>query len=359
MKILKIIRLTTFLDFGGQEKQYISFTNFNEDKSFNYVFAAIGKGGYAEQDLRKKGFEVKIFDQNPSIIRLFNIWLLYKWFRKIKPDIVHTAVAEANFHGIVAAKLAGVKTIIAEEVGIPNHSRTARRVFKNLYKLANAVVCVSQAVKDFLVLIGEIPAEKGVIVYNPVSRSKSINRKPQPYFTIVSVGRLESVKNQQLLVQTLPKLNDSSIRLILVGDGGDRKFLDDQIQKLKLQDRVLITGFVSDPEKFLVKAHLFVLPSLSEGFGIAVVEAMQLGIPCLCSQVGGIPEFIEEGKTGWLFSPKNEDEFCQKLKSIINMDSNLRQRVGIRGEESIGDRFSEKRYIENLENLYQKLAADD
>src|SRR5690554_1111084 len=117
---MKILRLTTLLNFGGQERKYISFTEIPDLLHHEYVFAAIGYGGYAEITLKERGFEVHVLNCNFSIRNFFNIWTVYKLIKKVKPDVVHTAAAEANFHGIIAAKLAGVKTIIGEEIGIPN-----------------------------------------------------------------------------------------------------------------------------------------------------------------------------------------------------------------------------------------------
>lgn len=359
MTPFKIVRLTTFLDFGGQEKQYISFTNCKGTSSFIYVFCSIGKGGYAEDNLREKGFDVKVFDRNPSFKNLRNILILYRWFKRIKPDLVHTAVGEANFHGIIAAKLAGIKFVVAEEVGFPNHSPKAKLLFKQLYRFANAIVCVSKAVKSYLINIGEIDPQKGIVIYNPVSHPSNVTRLPQSDFTIVTVGRLEKVKNQYLLLKSLAWIKDRSVRLILVGDGTGRQYLENEIQRLDLENQVYITGFVSEPEHFLAKANLFVLPSFSEGFGIAAVEAMQLGIPCLCSNVGGIPEFIEDGDTGWLFNPNDFSDFTTKLQLIRKMDHNLLNEVGLRGKESVLDRFSEAKYVEEIERFYRNILKID
>ena len=352
---MKIIRLTTLLDFGGQERQYISFVESGKKALINdYCFAALGYGGHAEKYILEKGFPVKIFNSNPNIKNLKNIWLLYKWFKTIKPDIVHTAAAEANFHGIIAAKLSGVKVIIAEEIGFPNHSSMAKFVFKYLYKLASKVICVSESVKDNLIRIREIEAQKGVVIYNPVSSTKLLNRKLNNEFTLVSVGRLEKVKNHQLLIKMISKINDKSVKLIIVGDGKERIILEKLILELKLENRIIITGFVSNPEFYLSQAHLFVLPSFSEGFGIAVVEAMQQQVPCLCSNVGGIPEFITHNETGWLFNPNSESQLVEIINRIVSSDYNMIKEVGINGQRYVDNRFATKKYINNLENLYQE-----
>jgi glycosyltransferase involved in cell wall biosynthesis len=352
---MKIIRLTTLLDFGGQERQYISFAEIDQQLLQNeYIFAAIGYGGYAEQAIREKGFEVVIFNQNPKISNLKNILMLYKWFKKTKPDVVHTAAAEANFHGIIAAKLAGVKIIIGEEIGFPNHSFKARLIFKFIYKWTYKVICVSKAVKDFLIENKEIIDQKGVVIYNPVSDAIPTDKKLAKEFTIVCVGRFEKVKNQASLIRAFSQLENRKTKLILVGEGSQRINLESLIKNLNLQHRVVLTGFVPNPEDYLSQSHLFVLPSISEGFGIAVVEAMQQQTACLCTNIGGIPEFINHNETGWLFNPNNEIEFIQKLNDIIAAPYSEIQRIAKNAKKSVDNRFTIQKYAENLETLYHK-----
>lgn len=353
---MKIVRITTLLNFGGQEKQYLTFTENKSILNHQYIFAAIGHGGFAEKIIRERGFEVKIFNLQPSIYNLKNIFILYKWFKKIKPNIVHTAAAEANFHGVIAAKLANVKYIIAEEIGYPTHSRTAKIIFKITYNLVDRVICVSNSVKEFLVAIKEIKPNKGIVVYNPVSCPKIVSKKStSDVFTIVSVGRLEKVKNMQLLIYTFSKLNlKEKAKLIIVGDGSEKQHLEDIINELNLKESITITGFLSEPETIVSQADLFILPSLAEGFGIAVVEAMLQHIPCLCSNVGGIPEFIEDGLTGWLFDPLNEFAFENKLTEIISFPKSKLIQVAENGYKNVLNSFTLEKYIERVEKLYQK-----
>ena len=355
---MKILKLTTLLDFGGQEKQYISFTEKPELLKHNYIFAAIGFGGNAEEVLRQRGFEVHILNRKFAIKNISNIWNLYKLIKKINPDIVHTAAAEANFHGIIAAKLAGVKTIVGEEVGIPNHSSMAKKIFRIVYKLADKVVGVSLSVKNHLVNINEIPEIKGAVIYNPVSIPIKFPKTQSDSFEIVYVGRLEVVKNVEGLIKAFANSNNSNAHLTIVGDGRERNNLEALTKELRLESKITFTGFSSEPSKFLSNADLFVLSSFSEGFGIAAAEAMFLKIPVLCSNVGGIPEFVKDGENGWLFNPKDIDELASKLNDIMAMDSSLLGRIGQNGYDKVSDNFTIEKYIYNLEGFYNKLHHD-
>ncbi len=351
---MKILRLTTLLDFGGQEKKYLSFTEQPELLKHEYVFAALGFGGNAEKILRERGFTVNILNRKFSIKNLCNIWAVYKLIKKIKPDVVHTAAAEANFHGIIAAKLVGVKTIIGEEIGIPNHSSTAQKVFSWVYKLADKVIGVSQSVKDHLIKTGEIPDQKGVVIYNPVSAPKKFPREKSGFFNIVYVGRLEKVKNVETLIRAFSKIHHENSQLTIVGDGRERDSLESLVRELKLTHRITFRGFQPEPSKFLCSADLYVLPSYSEGFGIAAVEAMFLKVPVLATHVGGVPEFINHGENGWLFDPSSLEDLAEKLNEILLLGAEKRKTVGELGFQDVANRFTVEKYIENLENLYSE-----
>lgn len=352
---MKVLRLTTLLDFGGQERKYISFS---ENKAFlhhQYVFAAIGYGGNAERILKERGFEVHILNRQFAIKNLSNIWAVYQLIKRVKPDVVHTAAGEANFHGIIAAKLAGVKTIIGEEIGIPSHSNTAQKIFRWVYRLADTIVCVSKAVKKHLVLIGEIPENKGLVVYNPAHAPSFTERiVSNDFFHIVYVGRLEKVKNVDTLLKAFSKLNQQQLRLTIVGEGRERANLEQLCEDLSISEYINFVGFSNDPHQYLATADLFVLPSYSEGFGIAVVEAMLMKVPVLCSNVGGIPEFVKDNENGWLFNPRNEEELVNKLNDIANKDKKEITEIGIKGFNDVNNVFTMKQYVQNLENLYER-----
>lgn len=352
---MKILRLTTLLDFGGQEKQYLSFTENPELLNHQYLFAAIGFGGHAEKVLKKRGFEVHILNRNFATRNLTNIFAIYRLIRKIKPDVVHTAAAEANFHGIIAAKLAGVQVIIGEEIGIPNHSLMAQKAFSFVYLLADQVICVSKSVKKQLIMTKEITAEKGKVLYNPVSFSNVYRRVFLPNFTIVYVGRLEKVKNLETLLKAFSTIQDKQLYLHIIGDGREKEYLESLAKELSIADRVSFKGFQKEPADFIAKADLFVLPSYSEGFGIAAVEAMYQKVPVLCSNVGGIPEFVTDGKNGWLFNPNDVQELAAKIKMIVTKTDEERIKIGEKGYNDVKGLFTVEKYIGNLEQFYNSM----
>lgn len=356
---MKILRLTTLLDFGGQEKQYLSFTEKSELLKNQYIFAAIGYGGNAEKILRERGFGVHILNRNFSIRNLTTIWAVYKLIKKIKPDIIHTAAIEANFHGVLAAKLAGVPIIIAEQIGVPNnHSRMASFVFRLVYKFANKLVAISENVKQVMVLQKEANVDKIEVILNPVSIPRTYAKIPKDKFQWMFVSRLVPRKNTDTLIKAFSKLNkEKRGELHIVGEGVERIKLELLVDDLKLKSEVFFHGFQPVPEKFISQCDVFVLPAFDEGFGIVVIEAMLQKKACLCGRGGGIPEYLTHNVNGWFFDPSNIEDLVEKMNYILNLPQSKIEEIGFMAYQSTFDKFTIERYISTLENLYEQLNA--
>jgi glycosyltransferase involved in cell wall biosynthesis len=213
------------------------------------------------------------------------------------------------------------------------------------------VICVSEAVKKHLIEIDEIKHEKGIVLYNPVSQPKVYDKKQNLNFEIVYVGRLVKVKNVAALIEAVASVSKKAF-LTIVGEGNEKVNLENLVKNLNLENQIRFVGFCNEPSKYVSQADLFVLPSFSEGFGIAVVEAMYQSVPCLCSNVGGIPEFVIDGKTGWLFDPNNLQELTAKLKMIRTLPQAELQKVAKEAEEKVISNFTVEKYCINLEKIY-------
>lgn len=354
---MKVIRITTFLDYGGQEKQYISFTDRPELLKNDYVFASIGNGGFAENILKERGFIVKTFDLTVAHKNLRNIFILYRWMRKQKIDIVHTAASEANFHGVIAAKLAGVPIIIAEQIGVPNsHSPKASYIFRLIYKLTNRLIAISENVKNVMVRQKEAEAKNIDVILNPVSTPVSYSKIQSQKFQWVCVSRLVPRKNTITLINAFSKLNPKKRgELHIVGDGTEKRNLENEVKKLKLNHEIFFHGFQSEPEKFISQADVFVHPAFDEGFGIVVIEAMLQKKACLCGKGGGIPEYLTDNKNGWFFDPFSVDDLTVKMENILELEKEEINKIGECAYEKAIHKFTIENYVENLESLYFKL----
>lgn len=353
---MKILRITTELNYGGIEKVFELHAKYN-DKSSDLIFVALGKGGTTQQLLQDLGYRViilnaaKVSIPSPKLIRT-----IIEIIKKEKPDVVHAAGAEANFHVTIAAKILGVKRIICEEIGIPSHSQKAKLFFRFVYKLSDKVIAISKAVEKYLVSSKEVPASKVSLIYNPVNEATLVNNqhsKDDLLFTVVA--RLEPVKNLDFLIEVFAEVVKKwpNARLHIIGDGSQRVLLQQQVVKLGLSNSVFLKGFIPNPQPYLSKSTFFVLPSLFEGFGLACIEAIQAGNVAICSDSGGIPEFISDGEQGYLFNPKSKEELLSVIEKAVALSEKGRKQMIASAQTRIRKMFSPIKYIEQLNSLYK------
>ena len=141
---------------------------------------------------------------------------------------------------------------------------------------------------------------------------------------LVFVGRLLTSKGLVYLLKSMPIIlqNASNVKLVMVGDGADRPQLEQLTRELNLQNNVIFTGMVPNEAVpgYLAAADIFVFPSLSEGFGIVVVEAMASGLPLVSTNVHGLPEIIENGQNGLLVEPKSPEQIAEKVLILAESD---------------------------------------
>ncbi|EOZ93765.1 Glycosyltransferase [Indibacter alkaliphilus LW1] len=348
------------MDFGGLERRVlITAIGFQQNPDVELEIFVLGSRGKTSDEISALGIQPKHFNSKIKIPNIKLIYALYRQFKLIRPDVVHTSSAEANFHGLIAAWLAGVPVRIGEEIGFPNHDWKWSLIFKAIYKLATKVIGISKAVKDRIVELGEVSADKVEVVYNPVSVTDSVSIKisvDPDAFIFVSICRLVPVKNLQTLILAFKELMSSELhehpKLWIVGDGTEREKLEKQVHDLELNDHVIFWGFQMDVSPYLKAAQAFVLPSLSEGFSISLVEAMFCGLPCIVTNQGGPTEIIEDKETGFLIDPHNQDQILDTMRKMLHLPKDHRKTIGFKAQQA-AKKYSVSNYINRLLEVYE------
>jgi glycogen synthase len=178
-----------------------------------------------------------------------------------------------------------------------------------------------------------------------------------PY--VLFVGRLASNKGLVPLVRAFASLaaHDPTANLVLIGeDGGARASVEAEIARLGLGSRVRMPGFLADERRLAAAfrgARLFVLPSEYEAFGLVLLEAMAQGTPVVASRVGGIPEFVEDGKAGRLVAPGDADALARALRELWD-DEATRRSMGGFGRERVVPNYSWDRVVDRLLEVYEE-----
>ena len=199
-----------------------------------------------------------------------------------------------------------------------------------------------------------------MVVYNGIGLDKIENGikkqkiETNPY-NITYIGRLNSVKGVDLLLRATKILKEKhNIKISIVGDGEERKTLENLADKLKIDDIVSFYGQQKDVAPFLDKASIFVYPSIwQEVFGISIVEAMAYGIPCVATDVGGIPEIIEDGSNGFLCEKSNSNNLASTIEKVINLIEAGQGYAISNKARKRAEEFSIEQTVMNLKNVYE------
>lgn len=356
------------LDFGGVETALRDRANALREIGYEIEAACFHKFGETGKKLQKEGFQIYNLNSAPAIPNFGLIQKLIKLFRRIKPDIVHAACIEANFHCLPAARLAGTGSrVIAEEVGTlvdgagkPTRSWKARKIGQMIWRSADTILAISQAVRQDIIRLENADESKIAVIPYYIDFDRfpfALNaekRKSNEEFIVGSVGRLSPEKGQRVLLSAFKLVlqTNENIRLWLIGDGVDREDLKTMAGELGISEQVRFWGMRSNIPELLGQMDLLVQASHYEGLGIAIQEAMATGVPVVASEIGGIPELIEQGKTGVMFPVGNIRILADEIIRMINLDMSERNQMIRRARESVEARFSKAAVVNQLSDLY-------
>lgn len=211
-----------------------------------------------------------------------------------------------------------------------------QEIAKKLPKFDKGIF-VSNASKKIVEETFNLKLDNSIVVYNPVeiekvksNASKNID-KDYGNIDFVFVGRLDSQKNIPLIIEAHKRLidEDYSIKTLIVGDGKEYNLLKNKIERYHLSDSVFLHGHSYTPEIYIKQANCLLLPSSTEGYPMVILEALILGVPCIASNVGGVPEIIEDKKYGFIIEPSQENLY-QAMKKILdnpNLLENFRSKI--------------------------------
>ena len=351
-----VVHVVTSLDFGGVESHMATLGRMDGPAEYRPVFCAISHGGKVATALVEAGSEVTSLRASARIPSASAIWRLYRLFRRARPVVVHTHGAEANFHGLIAAALARVTVRIGEEIGIPDHGALATLVFKLVYRRAHKVIGVSQSVMQWLVASSEVPADKALTLLNPVRLLQGrgdLVPAARP-FRACFVGRLEPVKNLVALVTAFGELlqGGADAELWLIGEGSLSQPLEQLVEQLGLRQFVKFHGYQDTPAGLVEQCHVCIQPSLSEGFGLALVEAMGSGVPVISTRVGAAPDIVLDGRNGWLVDGFDDKAIRIALDKAYRTSLPALVEMGQAARATVSTLFDPRDYLMRLEGLY-------
>jgi len=175
---------------------------------------------------------------------------------------------------------------------------------------------------------------------------------------IIGVGRLIREKGFHILIEALGHLRCPDVRLALVGDGPDRRYLQKRIRSVHLVGRAQLIGYVPHTQvpHYLSAADIFVMPTLRhEGLPLSIIEAMASGLPIIAADIGGIPTAIEHDTTGLLFQSGDVEALAHAIKQVLS-DARLAKSLGTNAQRFAREHFSQQRMLDRIEGVFCECA---
>jgi glycosyltransferase involved in cell wall biosynthesis len=162
------------------------------------------------------------------------------------------------------------------------------------------------------------------------------------------------MKGHDILLRAVAQLD--GVRVVILGEGGQRTDLEKLADELGVSDRLQLPGWVDNPRAYLPQFDIFAMPSRSEGFPLAIVEAMLAARPVVATRVGSVAEAVTDGETGLLINKDDVEGLTAALRRLRD-DSALRIRLGQRGREVAQRHFTVKQMVNSYERLWRELVA--
>jgi glycosyltransferase involved in cell wall biosynthesis len=237
-----------------------------------------------------------------------------------------------------------------------------------LYPFADRIVAISDGVREYLVRERNIPREKIVTIHNPVDIARiqklSQEQVDDPWLrdrdkpVVLWVGRIAAVKGLENLIGAFGRvLREIDARLIIVGEGSEESTIRDLTRQKGLEEHVRFAGFQSNPYRYMSRSSVFAFPSLSEGFGMVLVEAMACGLPVVSTDcVAGPNEILQNGRCGILVPVGDEGALA---KAIVTMLTNAEIRVRLVREalRRVAD-FEPAKVVASYEQLFHEVCQN-
>jgi glycosyltransferase involved in cell wall biosynthesis len=291
-----------------------------------------------------------------------------------KPDIVHTHSSKSGILGRLAAKMTGVPHIIHTPHGhvfYGHFGAFASRIFMWVEKIfsvfTDRIVALTDGEKNDYINLSVCPPEKLLKIHSGVDVKKFMQANgnrvekrrslglDQNEAVIGFVGWLLPIKGPDYLLKAMDDVwhEHQEASLVLVGKGDMDVDLRAEARKKNANGKVKFLGWREDIDEIMPLFDMLVLPSLNEGMGRVLVEAMAAGKPVVASRVGGIPDLVRDGETGYLVPPADERALANGIKKLLDDPANAKQ-MGLRGQEHCRQ-FSLEAMIAKLDALYSEL----
>jgi glycosyltransferase involved in cell wall biosynthesis len=372
----RVLHLINSFDAGGTERQAVELLNRLDEKRFDARLAVLGWRGPLRRQIVERFPYVPEFPLNS----FFNANAV-KQILRLRETMIAKRIAVLHTHdfysgalGVTAARLCGVKVIAAQR-----HLRLSNRRIHDwgtryIHRLATCLLVNAEGIRDHILKMGSARPGKIVVIHNGLDAraqdekdARALRERLRAGLLaelglgadakiIGCVAGLKPVKGHRYLLEAAAKVMeaDQRIHLVLVGDGELRDEIAALARRLGIGARTSLLGHREDSAQLAAAFDVAVLASLSEGLPNAVMEAMAAGAPVVATAVGGVPELIENGGTGFLVPPANSEALAERIEYALSQ-ADRTGLIAMRGRQFIIERFGVERMVAAVERLYDEI----
>jgi N-acetyl-alpha-D-glucosaminyl L-malate synthase BshA len=369
--VLRVLHVLHSMNRAGAEQLVYELATANRGRMETAVICLDTEGPLAE-DLRRQGVRVYFTQRKPGI-DFAQVGRIAKVIREFSPDVIHAHQYTPFFYAALGRRSAGVGRIIFTEHGrhYPDVVGWKRRAFNRCWlgRRAGAITAVCEFAKKRLIENDAMRADRIEVVYNGVDverfsgdgergRIRSELGISNDAIVVVQVGTFRAVKDQATAVRAFAIAHKSfpSARFLFVGDGPDLPACRELAKKSGVGDAIGFLGQRSDVATILSAADLMLMTSLSEAHSVSLLEGMASKLAVVATRVGGIPETVDEGRTGLLAEAGDVESVAGAMMELLG-DAGRRSLMGQAGYERVVQRFSRKKMHERYWSIYSRLAG--
>ena len=389
-KRLRIVHLIETLSPGGAERLlHTNLKHLDKERFSHTVLTVFARNEHWRAPLESLGARVASLNCHGYRDALSGVRRMRGWLRRERPHLLHTHLWAANVIGRIAGRLTGVPVVSsihgadyepeawADGSEVSGWKRLGVRELDSWTARfgCERMVAVSEYVRQSIHRHLGFPLKRIELIYNPIdveelarpparSRAEILRDLgwPEESFILLNVGHVAPQKGLLYALRALPLVRKKfpAARLISLGGMDDRNWvmrLEAEAKSLGISESLRFMGARRDVPDFLRACDLFVFPSLHEGLGIALIEAMAAGRACVAAETGPLPEIVRHGTDGLLTPPRDPAALAEALISLLE-NPERRAALGRAAQETARARFQPQLAAEKLSALYEELAAN-
>jgi L-malate glycosyltransferase len=357
---MRVMQVIYSFNVGGSEAVARDIA-LNMTDNVTHAVVSLEKDGPLRKILEDNQIQTFFINKQPSE-RISPMIRLWKAIRQFKPDVVHTHHLYELFYAWPGAILSGARIIHTEHEYYSLMSPKTRFLLKQISNFCRSVTGVNEETSAFLREQIGIPARKVHTVVNGINLERYKSGRHSRVDVGLShedlvagiVARLHPVKDHSTLFNAFRLVVDKqpNAKLLIIGDGRERKNLEKLAGDLKLNANVFFLGTRSDVPDLLQCMDVFVLSSKEEGLPLCVLEAMAAAKPVVATKVGGIPSVVKSGETGQLIPPADPQAMSMALLEIFDNSAHGKE-MGKNGRKRIEKNYDLKKTISEYYSIYK------